>query len=80
MLKRDLSYDLFSRELRALDELFSREPEDRVEWAGFARTPDDSDRGRKITIADRKDGKEHPVGFPTRSSGSPYPGSGRPWF
>ena len=40
MLKRGLSYDLFSRELQALDELFSREPEDWVEWAGFAR--DDS--------------------------------------
>jgi len=37
MLKRDLSYELFSRELQALDELFSREPEDWAEWAGFAR-------------------------------------------
>jgi len=37
MLKRDLSYELFSRELRALDELFSREPEDWAEWAGSAR-------------------------------------------
>ena len=27
MLKRDLSYELFSRELQALDELFSREPD-----------------------------------------------------
>jgi len=26
MLKRDLSYELFSRELQALNELFSREP------------------------------------------------------
>jgi len=34
MLKRDPSYDLFSRELQALGELFSREPED---LAGFAR-------------------------------------------
>jgi len=33
MLKRDLSYDLFSRELQALDELFSREPEDWAQWA-----------------------------------------------
>ena len=29
---------LFSRELRALDELFSREPEDRAEWVGSARS------------------------------------------
>ena len=35
MLKRDLLYDLFSREFQ--DELFSREPEDWAEWAGFAR-------------------------------------------
>ena len=34
MLKRDLSYDLLSRELQALDELFSREPED---WAERAK-------------------------------------------
>ena len=33
MLKRDLSYDLLSRELQALDELFSREPEDGAQWA-----------------------------------------------
>ena len=32
MLKRDLSYDLFSRELQAMDELFSREPKDWAEW------------------------------------------------
>jgi len=38
MLKRDLSYELFSRELQALDELFSREPEGWAEWAGFARS------------------------------------------
>ena len=37
MLKRDLSYELFSRELQALDELFSREPEDWAGWAGSAR-------------------------------------------
>jgi len=37
MLKRDLSYNLFSRELQALDELSSREPEDLAKWAGFAR-------------------------------------------
>jgi len=35
MLKRDLSHGLFSRELQALDELFSREPEDRTKWAGY---------------------------------------------
>ena len=34
MLKRDLSYDLFSRE-----------PEDWVQWAGFARSPDN--KGKK---------------------------------
>ena len=34
MLKRDLSDDLFSRELQALDELFSREPEG---WAQRAK-------------------------------------------
>ena len=28
MLRRDLSYELFSRELQALGELFSREPQD----------------------------------------------------
>ena len=28
---------MFSRELQALDELLSREPEDWAEWAGFAR-------------------------------------------
>ena len=38
MLKRDLSYELLSRELQALDELFSREPEDWAEWAGYARS------------------------------------------
>jgi len=32
MLKRDHPYDLFSREIQAPDELFSREPED---WAGL---------------------------------------------
>jgi len=37
MLKRDLSYELFSRELQALDELFSRGPEGWAEWAGSAR-------------------------------------------
>ena len=37
MLKRDLSYELFSREPQALDELFSREPEGWAEWAGSAR-------------------------------------------
>jgi len=56
MLKRDLSYDLFSRELQALDGLFSREPEDRVQWAkrGGSRpgTPT-LDTGR-ITDADGK--------------------------
>ena len=39
MLKRDAPYGLFSRELQALDELFSREPEAWAEWAGFAREP-----------------------------------------
>ena len=38
MLKRDLSHDLFSRELQALDGLFSREPKDWAQWAGFARS------------------------------------------
>jgi len=37
MLKRDLSYELFSRELQALEELFSRDPEGWAEWAGSAR-------------------------------------------
>jgi len=37
MLKRDLSYELSLRELQALDELFSREPEDWAEWAGSTR-------------------------------------------
>ena len=32
MLKRDLSYELLSRELEALEEFFSREPEDWTEW------------------------------------------------
>jgi len=46
MLKRGLSYDLLSRELQALDELFSREPEDGAEWAGFARAPQDNKKGQ----------------------------------
>ena len=37
MLKRDLSYDLFSRELQ--DELFSRELEDWAEWAKREPSP-----------------------------------------
>jgi len=37
MLKRDLSYNMFSREPQALGELFSREPEDLAKWAGLAR-------------------------------------------
>ena len=28
---------MLKRELQVLDELFSREPENRAEWAGFAR-------------------------------------------
>ena len=44
MLKRDLSYDLFSRELQALDELFSREPEG---WAEYMakREPSPGEHG-----------------------------------
>jgi len=35
MLKRDLAYELFSRDLQALDGLFSREP-NRVQWSQSA--------------------------------------------
>ena len=37
MFRRDLSYALLSRELQALDELFSREPEDWAEWGYMAK-------------------------------------------
>ena len=47
MLKRDLSYDLFSRELQALDELFSREPKDWAEWA--KREPSPGNVIQKVT-------------------------------
>ena len=39
MLKRDRSYDLFSRELQALDELFSREPENWADQLVARQTP-----------------------------------------
>jgi len=39
MLKRDLSYELFSRKLQALDELFSREPESWAEWTKREPSP-----------------------------------------
>jgi len=54
MLKRDLSYHLLSRELRALDELFSREPEDRAKWAGFARVPQDNKDEKKLHTKRKK--------------------------
>ena len=37
MLRRDLSYALLSRELQALDELLSREPEDWAEGRYMAK-------------------------------------------
>ena len=58
MLKRDLSDHLFSRELQALDGLFSREPEDWAEWAVFARGndkprgPTNRDHLKDLTPAD----------------------------
>jgi len=45
MLKRDLSYNLFSRKLQALEELFPREPEDWAERAGFAKREPSSGGG-----------------------------------
>ena len=72
MLKRDLSYDLFSRELQALDELFSREPEARVEWAGFARAPASSPKKKVKFGSDQADGSGVTDRPPT-----PGPESGR---
>jgi len=48
MLKRDLAHEMLSRELQALGELFSREPE--AEWAGFARDHDTVKRDKIVTI------------------------------
>jgi len=47
MLKRDLSYDLFSRELQALDKLFSREPQDGKPISRFPWTPEEMEESRR---------------------------------
>jgi len=56
MFRRDLSHEPFSRELQALDKLFSREPEDRPQWAK---------RGTYVGYPGKPDGKWvsfHPKG------------------
>jgi len=67
MLKRDLSYDLFSRE-----------PEDRAEWAGFARAPQNSKGKKKVTIVSGDHPEDNPrVRVPTpRPRPDPNGGSG----
>ena len=52
MLKRDLSYDLFSRELQALDELFSREPEDLAQWTKRSWTSTTGPQTNGVTSGD----------------------------
>ena len=73
MLKRDMSYELFSRELQALNELFSREPEDWADWAGFAKREPSPGGGRgpqPPKPAPRPDG---PVPIAPNSGGSGTP-------
>ena len=77
MLKRDLSYGLLSRELQALDELFSREPEDWAEWAGYARSHYTPKRepfpGNAISTPSKPTETSTYVSFP---SPKPNPGTG----
>jgi len=62
MLKRDLSYELLARELQALDELFSREPEDWAEWA--KREPSPGNVISKPTPQPAPNGGSSYVSFP----------------
>jgi len=77
MLKRDLSYDLFSRELQALDGLFSREPEDWAQWAkrgAVTSRPEPAPPSRQNTI--RPPSRQNTAPNTDVRAGTPHPKTG----